>query len=375
MTHVSPNLQIQRQWRRRCAVGALLSPVALLSFACVAPSQSGPTPTQLSSRIAGRGIDESGDSDGSAAASSVTVVRGSSGRKSNAIAEVNGRPIDARSFIKTLVDARGLTLLQHLIFLEAVRAEADKRGVSVSDSDVEREYDLALAEAAADGGASAELTESQREVLVDKWTKRNGVSRVELAIAMARQALLRRMAAAEIRVTSEDVKAEYDRAFGDKVEVRHLQLPARRTYARIKSRLDRGDRFEDLVADYSVNSLTKSRGGLLPPFAKDDPTVPRAFSKVAFGLEEGEISSLFESEGSYHLIKLERRLSGESSTLGDARKDLEDKVRQRRVAERMDALGRELLMNAKVRIDESTMRSQYASQRQRGQIVGPALAN
>ncbi|MCA9254414.1 MAG: peptidylprolyl isomerase [Phycisphaerales bacterium] len=375
MTHVAPISGVVRLRCRRCVAGVLLSPVALLSFACVSPSQSGPTPTQLSSRIATGGIDGSNNSDEPAAASSVTVVRGTSGRKSNAIAEVNGRPIDARSFIKTLVDARGLTLLQQLIFLEAVRAEADKRGASVSDSDVEREYDLALAEAAAEGGPSTELTEAQREVLIDKWTKRNGVSRVELAIAMARQALLRKMASAEIRVTSDDVKAEYDRAFGDKVEVRHLQLPARRTYARIKSRLDRGDRFEDLVADYSVNSLTKSRGGLLPPFAKDDPTVPRAFARIAFGLKEGEISSLFESEGSYHLIKLERRLSGESSSLGDARKDIEEKVRQRRVAERMDTLGRELLMNAKVRIDESTMRSQYASQRQRGQIVGPALAN
>lgn len=350
----------------------------MLSIAgCGQPETSGASQTKLSSRIAAGGIPKAtGDDNGSTLEdSSDTVARVSNARRTSSLAVVNGRPIDSRAFIKTLVDARGLMLLQQLIFLEAVRAEADRRGVAVSDAEIEREYDLALQDAGANADTSAPLTEAQRDVLIDKWTKRNGVPRVELAIAMARQALLRKMAEADVRVTSDDVRAEYERSFGERVEVRHLQLAARRTYTRIKSRIDRGDRFEDLVADYSVNALTKAQGGMLPAFTRDDPTVPRAFAEVAFKLKEGEISPLFESEGSYHVIKLERRLSAESSSLGDNRKALEETVRSRRVAERMEQLGRELLMNAEIRIDEATMRKQYDNQRQRGLIEGPALAN
>lgn len=371
----------QRQSTRRsnqiCVVATLLAYLGLTTIGCAGPSSSGPSPTRLSSRIASGGITSSDEtrSAESSDETSNTVTQVSSTRKASAIAIVNGRPIDSRSFIKTLVDARGLMLLQQLIFLEAVRTEADRRGMSVSDADVEREYDLALNDADTNSAGEDKLSEAQRDLLIDEWSKRNGVPRVELAIAMARQALLRKMADADVRITSEDVRAEFERTFGEKVEVRHLQLPARRTYTRLKSRLDRGDRFEDLVADYSVNSLTKARGGLLPPFTRDDPTVPRAFAKIAFELKEGEISPLFESEGSYHLIKLERRLTAESGSLGDMRNDLEKAVRSRRVAERMDSLGRELLMKADVRIDESTMRAQYAAQRKRGLIEGPVLAN
>ncbi|MCB9852987.1 MAG: peptidylprolyl isomerase [Phycisphaerales bacterium] len=377
MKTCTTSLTIVHRSRHGRNAATLFAFVGLIPLGCAAPMSNNPSPTRLSSRIASGGIAGSGDTTAtdSLNSKSGTVTQVSNAGKTSAIAVVNGRPIDSRSFVKTLVDARGLMLLQQLIFLEAVRAEADRRGLSVSDGEVEREYDLALNETASGSKSSEPLTEAQRDLLIDEWTKRNSVPRVELAIAMARQALLRKMAESEIRVTSEDVRAEYERTFGERVEVRHLQLPARRTFARLKPRLDRGDRFEDLVADYSVNSLTKSRGGLLPPFTRDDPTVPRAFAKIAFELKEGEISPLFESEGNYHLIKLERRLSAESGSLGDMRVDLEKAVRSRRVAERMESLGRELLMNADVRIDESTMRTQYGDQRKRGLIDGPALAN
>ncbi len=350
--------------------------LAIWMVGCADPNSNHPSPTQLSSRIASRGIPQEfgGNQLADSVADDGTVAVVSRGRKTSSIARVNGREIDARSFVKTLVDSRGLMLLQQLIYLEAVRAEADKRKLSVSESEVEAEYDLTLKDVS-DTGDGQSLTAAQRELLIDKWTQQNGVTHVELAIAMARQALLRKMATADVRVSSDDVRKEHARVFGEKVEVRHLQLPARRTYSRVKARIDRGDPFEDLVTDYSVNSLTKARGGLLPPFTNDDPTVPRAFAKVAFELKEGEISSLFESEGNYHLIKLEQRISAESGSLGDTRNQLEKSVLGRRIAERMDSMGRELLMDANIRIDESTMRKQYAEQKKRGVIKGPDLKN
>lgn len=362
---------------RRGAWPAVIVGLIVLPAGCAKPQSANESPTELSSRIAAGGIPPAKAIDGSIAIgeSNEPVSTVSSRRKSSALAVVNGRPIDSRSFIKTLVDARGLMLLQQLIFLEAVRSEADKRGIRVNDDDIQREYDLTLQNAPDVSDSDKPLTEAQRDVLIDKWTKRNGVPREELAIAMARQALLRKMAEADVRVTADDVREEFKRQFGDHVEVRHLQLPARRTYARIKARLDRGDRFEDLVADYSVNALTKARGGLLPPFTRDDPTVPRSFVNMAFKLKVGEVSPLFESEGSYHLIKLERRISAETTSLGDKRVELERAVRKRRVAERMESLGRELLMKADIRIDEATMREQYNDRRKRGLIEGPALAN
>jgi len=363
------------------SVAVTAATFAQLCIGCTAGNGRVETATTLSQHLATGTENGTGDGTGRPTTGSSDVVDRpeNPGDRSGApspIALVNGRPIDSRRFVRTLVEARGLQLLQQMIFLEAVRAEAEKRNVTVSQADIEREYDLTLKSVAPeDGDENNTLTEMQREALVDEWTRRNGVPRDELAIAMARQSLLRKLASAEVRVTGDDVRAEIERTRGERVVVRHLQLPAPRAEARVRARLKRGDPFEELVADYSVNALTKANGGLLPPFTRDDPTVPRAFATVAFGLKPGEVSPLFESEGGYHIIKLERQISPEAGPLGNDRKRIERALHERRTTERMQSLGREILDGAKVRIDEATLRRQYDDRRKRGLIEGPALAN
>ena len=368
-----------RNRRVTCSCGVALVCCALSFVGCAGRGADVDAVTTLSQHLAagGRSTGAATDADAPPVTRTVARDRAASGGSyaGSAIAHVNGRPIDARSFVKTLVEARGLQLLQQMVLLEAVRAEAERRNVSVEPADIDHEYDLTLKDVAGGNGNASPLSSAQREALIDEWTRRNSVPRDELAIAMARQALLRKLAEAEVRVTSEDVRAELERTRGERVVVRHMQLPAPRTYARVKARLDRGDAFEDLVTDYSINLLSKAEGGLLPPFTRNDPTVPRAFANVAFELKPGEVSPLFESEGGYHVIKLERVMAAKDGSLGESRRDMERSILERRIAERMQALGREILENAKIRIDEATLRGQYKDRRRRGLIEGPPLAN
>lgn len=294
---------------------------------------------------------------------------------SRPIAMVNGQPIDRRDFLRRLIDARGLPLLQQMVLSEVARQESERMGLTVTQRDIDREYDITLQGARFNGKDIEALTPVRRAQLIEEWIKTRGIAREELAVAMERQAHLRKIAYGQIEVTEGMVRREYDRVHGEKVEVRHIQLAAKREYQQIMQRLAHGDRFEDLVADYSQNRLSQGNRGLLPPFTAADPTVPPIFVKVAFQMKPGEVSNPIEAEGSFHILKLERRIPSGNLSFNAAKQTLRKNLRARLVANKIDSLGSQLLRKTRIRIDDRVMRDQYRKRLAAGQIQGPPLVD
>ncbi len=306
------------------------------------------------------------------AASSAT----NNGAKKNAgpaVAFVNGQPIAQRELVRTLIEGRGLGLLQQMMLREAARQEAERLGLKITKLDIEHEYDIAVRGERFNGKDVEALTPARREKMIDDWTQSRGVPRAELAIAMERNAYLRKIVADSVTITEAMLRREYERVHGERVEVRHIQLAAKRVYPQIQRRLERGDRFEDLVADYSQNVLTRINQGRMPPFSANDSTVPAVFAKVAFSLEPGQVSNPVEAEGSFHVLKLERRIPADQATFDDCRDKLRTGLLARRIAERMEAHARNLMMSAKIRIEDRRLRRQYRKRQASGLIDGPTL--
>lgn len=290
-----------------------------------------------------------------------------------AVAFVNGQPIAQRELVRTLIEGRGLGLLQQMMLREAARQEAERLGMKITKWDIEHEYDIAVRGEQFDGKDVEALTPVRREKLIGDWTQSRGVPRAELAIAMERNAYLRKIVADAVTITEAMLRREYERVHGERVEVRHIQLAAKRVYPQIRRRLERGDRFEDLVADYSQNVLTRLNQGRMPPFSANDPTLPAVFAKVAFALEPGQVSNPIEAEGSFHVLKLERRIPADEATFDDCRDKLRTGLLARLLAEQMESRARSLLMNAKIRIEDRGLRRQYRKGQTSGLIEGPTL--
>ena len=299
--------------------------------------------------------------------------RGGSLADDRALATVNGRPIERSELVGLLIRGRGLPLLQQIILRDLARQEAERLGRRLSSAEIDHEYDLTLQGARFDGKDVKALTPVRREQLIDEWTRNRGVPREELRVAMTRQAHLRLIVREDIEITTEMLEVEYRRVHGEKVEVRHIQLAAERVYSQIRERLARGDRFEDLVMDYSQNRLSREKAGLLPPFSADDRDTPPIFVKAAFALAPGQVSNPIEAEGSHHVLKLERRISADEVPFDEVREELRRNLHARLVAERMEALGSQLLMRAKIRIDDRALREQYRRHLRQGSIEGPVL--
>jgi parvulin-like peptidyl-prolyl isomerase len=161
---------------------------------------------------------------------------------------------------------------------------------------------------------------------------------------------------------------------GEKAVVRHVQLAAPRFYPQFKERLDQGDPFEVLVTKFSQNALSREQAGLLPPFSASDDTVPPVFVKAAFAMQPGEVSNLIEAEGSFHVLKLERRDPADEARFEDVRAHLEKNLRARLVAAEMEALAERLLLAAQLQINDKVLRDQYRKRLGTKEIVGPPLS-
>jgi parvulin-like peptidyl-prolyl isomerase len=101
----------------------------------------------------------------------------------------------------------------------------------------------------------------------------------------------------------------------DKVTVRELFIAYQYTAAdkektiqkmkELRKRLFSGEKFEDLVQEYSDDFITRYKGGDLGFFEKGE--MVESFEKAAFELKEGEVSEVVETPYGYHLIKVLER--------------------------------------------------------------------
>lgn len=110
------------------------------------------------------------------------------------------------------------------------------------------------------------------------------------------------------------IKVEGIRPATGEVEVSHILLGGtdEKTKALafdISNQLKGGRQWNDLCAQYSVDTNTKDKGGKLPPFGVGAlPGVPE-FEKTAFSLTiPGEVSDPFSSNLGWHIIRLERKV-------------------------------------------------------------------
>ncbi len=279
----------------------------------------------------------------------------------NPIAIVDGRPISRERVVNLLLAAGGAGVLEQLIVLDAAERMLAERNMSVSDAEVQAEYDRSLQKLRGDAaeGDSPKLQREAAEAILNEMLSSRNLSRQEFMIVTRRNAILRKIVDADTHFSEEQLRQEHARLYGERVEIQHIQLETLQDAERVIQQRKAGVDFAELALRYSVNRASAEQGGLLPPFGAQDTDVPPLLQKTAFALKPGEESKPLAVDGWYQIIRVNRRIPARLVSFNQARDEVERQLRQRLADAAMQALYADLFKNAKIEIVDPAFREMF----------------
>jgi hypothetical protein len=157
-------------------------------------------------------------------------------------------------------------------------------------------------------------------------------------------ALLRRNASArllvqdQVTLTPESVDASLDATYGPRRMCRVISAPDLKTCAEASRRIDSGQPFGEVAAMMSTDP-SASRGGLVNPVSRLDPTWPSAFRQAVWSLAIGGTSAPVLVNEAYVIVRVESETpSNPPQDPAVARRAAEREVRRNQERVRMEAL-------------------------------------
>ncbi|MFN4241863.1 MAG: peptidylprolyl isomerase [Tepidisphaerales bacterium] len=241
------------------------------------------------------------------------------------VATVAGREIRFSQLREPLLKAHGLAVLLNVVQLELAKAEADKRGLTVTATDVEAETRATLQTMFPD------TPDADLPRLLEQLLQQQRLTRAEFDMVMTINAYLRKIALS--MMTDPPSEATLQEAFGvlygETVRVRHIACANLQEVGEAQRRLQAGVPFESVARELSRNPRTAPLGGELPPFSRAATDISEVFKETAFSLKEGEVSDPVQAEGFYHLIKLEKRIPPKAVKFEDVRESIREELTRR----------------------------------------------
>lgn len=300
----------------------------------------------------------------------------------DAVARLPGLVIPREKFLAPLIEGHGLAVLLNVVQLELAKQHTQREGLSLTDDDVRAERQRTLAQAfgeldaklqqqveeavARGDGAAAEKLRQQAKVdheqLLEQLLTQQRVTRPEFELVLTTRAHLRKIAEGKIKDIPEDtVRKMFEAEYGATVRVRHIQSSNAAELEGAKRRIDAGEPFEKVARETSRNARTAALGGELPRFSLAHTGIPDTFKQIAFTLKEGEVSNIVQSEGAYHLVKLEQKFSPRAVKFESVRESLGVKAREQIIQGVVSRLQEDLAKQARehLKIEDPVLSEQF----------------
>jgi parvulin-like peptidyl-prolyl isomerase len=228
---------------------------------------------------------------------------------------------------------------------------AERAGaVVIEEALLDRQLDRLLAERGLKVDASAtdrersELLESlspdpeRAERLLVELRALQGLGERRWNALMRRNAAARLLVQDQVTMTPEAVDAALDATFGPRRVCRIITVADLKTCAEARRRVETGQPFGEVAAMMSSDP-SSSRGGLVNPVSRLDPTWPSAFRQAVWALPVGGASTPVLVGDAYVLVKVESETPATApADPTAARRAAEREVRRNQERVRMEGL-------------------------------------
>lgn len=240
--------------------------------------------------------------------------------------DIDNEIFDRRNNGETLPPNADCALLENAVAMKALVVQADRDSVTVSDEEVEGELNNRIRGWQMQFGSKEMLEQVAGKTVFQLKEDLRPKIKESLLIKAERDHLV-----SGLRTTPEEVTAYYDKIPKDSLKFYESELtlgqivlypkPSRdvETYVidqlkGYKEQVESGkESFEKLARLYSDDPGTKENGGLFE-LNRNDKNVDPTFMSKAFGLKNGQISTVFKSQFGYHIIQMVSR-RGDDATV------------------------------------------------------------
>jgi RNA polymerase sigma factor (sigma-70 family) len=251
------------------------------------------------------------------------------------------KPITREELGDYLIRRLSREQLQAYVNQRIIEHACRERGVVVTEREVDRALASERAALHADGRAFEELLRQQHRTLTE-WKED----------VIRPQVLLSKLCRDRTRVTEQDLREAYEAAYGEKVECAMVLWPRReKERALMAAYLVRENprAFDELAGSQAPPSLAAANGRV-PPFGRHG-TGNDEVERAAFRLRLGETSDVVETPEGFVILKCLRHLPADTSkSFAEARDELEQQVRNRRLQTEIARVFQELKEQARPRL-------------------------
>lgn len=251
------------------------------------------------------------------------------------LAKVNGKTISLEAFQKyramgqwkfpSAKDSKN-KILDQFLKEELLSAEAEKKGLVVSEKEIEESLQSFKKNYARE--------EDFEKLLASKgWTSQD--FKEEWARGVLIKKLSEQVGASSAPLIDRELQSYYQTQLGsfrhaEQVHARQIVTDSKEKGAALRGMLEKGASFEETALKYSL-SPDRKRGGDLGWFERG--IMPKEFDAICFSLETGKVSPVVPTPYGFHIFQvLERRPGGLSSF-----EEVKETIRQKISAEKGSA--------------------------------------
>ncbi len=279
---------------------------------------------------------------------------------------INGQQITLAELAEECIARHGHDVLEGAINRRLIEQACKRRGVTVTDADLDRE----IAEAAAQSVPPLADGSPDVETYLERASEEQGVSpEIFRRDSVWPSAALRKLVG-EVEVSEEDVDRGFLANFGPRVRCRAIvmndQRRALEVWDKARSRLS-PEFFGELARQYSIDAASGSMGGQIPPVKRYGGRP--ALEEQAFKLQPGQLSGVFQMDGKYVILYCEGLTEPVAVGKDEVREELAADIRQKKLRIAMGQYFKNLQESASI---DNYLAGEVHQPKQKATAVKPA---
>lgn len=152
-------------------------------------------------------------------------------------------------------------------------------------------------------------------------------------------------------VTDKMVNAEYEKLKKEmtgkkEIKTSHILLDSEEKAKEVKSKLDKGQSFENLAKEYSKDKGSAAKGGQIG-YTIRGQLVPE-YETAASALEKGKVSGPVKSQFGWHIIRLEDKRDAKAPTKEEAMAGIRQKLNAEALSKYLESLEKKAKVEYKI---------------------------